>query len=293
MVVASLLWSGTGTCLKILLHVSDPAPIMFLRLCVASIILIPILVKYNTVRWIRILKDIAPISLLAAFNFLVYIYALKRIPADTAAIMYTMTPLLTVIISRFTIGERTTKTKIIGILLGFVGMLIVLMTPARSVTQSGNSDMIGNILMISAVLAWTIFGIESRRLTAIKHYSPITVTSVTMITSCIAFGILTAFTTSLEKITPLFSGLNILLILYLGIFATCVTFFLHQWTTKYTSAVTGTLNNYLTPVFAFIINAVFLGETLSVAFLMGSTLVFFGTFITTAPQLVKHFAKNI
>jgi drug/metabolite transporter (DMT)-like permease len=84
------------------------------------------------------------------------------------------------------------------------------------------------------------------------------------------------------------SGINPYLLLYYGAAVTVVTFLLHQWAIQHSSATTASLTNYLQPVFAFIYNTIFIGETITVEFLLGSLLVLFGVFIATSDKATEY-----
>ena len=292
-IIASLLWATTGSTFKLLFLSFDPISIMFLRMLVTSALLFPVFMRYNTVSFRNILRHIVPVSLYASLNFLLYVVGLAKTTADSSTILYTITPLLAVVISRISIGEKTSRIKIAGILMGFIGAIFITALPMLERRQSLAGNIQCNILILLAAVTWTLFTTGSRKLTSVYRYSSLVVTCVTMFTCCVVFLVLTAAVVRTNFIAPLATGSNILLLLHLCIFVTCVTFFLHQWVIAHTSAVTGTLNTYITPVFAFVINAIVLEETLSFAFVIGSVCIGIGTFIATSEKTVFYVRNKI
>jgi drug/metabolite transporter (DMT)-like permease len=284
LIIASILWAASGTLAKLLLPFIDPMPLFMLRVGVATTILLPIYFSRKQPPILKTLKDTWP-TLLAAFgNFFFFILGVSRTTANAAAIIYTITPLLTLLLAKAKIRELHTPQKLLGVALGLMGVLFILLLPVLNGKQSINGDPVGNILILLAVFSWTYYIVSSRQLITEKHYEPMTITTYFMVLSFILFFILVLVTPHRPVYPAVVTGIHPWLILLYGAGVTAVTFVLHQWAIKHSSATTASLTNYLQPLFAFVYNAVFIGEMLSIEFVIGSVLVLLGTFLATGKQ---------
>jgi drug/metabolite transporter (DMT)-like permease len=289
LVVASILWASSGTVAKMLFSDIDPVPLITLRLAVATIILLPLFFirKHPPVRLLLI--DTFPVALAAAGNFFFFTVGVSKTTANASAIIYTITPLLTLFLAKAAIQEYTNTRKLIGIIIGLLGVITILLLPMLTHKQSFNGDVVGNLIVLCAVVSWTYYIVGSRKLTIQKHYEPLIITTVAIIISFIFMAMLTFVMPHRPILPVLLSGTHPYLLLYYGVAVTVATFFLHQWAIKHSSATTGSLTNYMQPVFAFAYNAIFVGEILTPEFLFGSLLVLVGVFIATSETTNAYF----
>lgn len=288
LIVASILWASSGTIAKILLPSIDPIPLMLLRVGVALCILIPMYLAKNPQPFIRTLKDTWPAILGSAGNLFFFIVGVSRTTANAAAVIYTISPLLTSIIARRTIDEHHTPRKLIGVTLGFFGVILIILLPIIQGSGQLNGDPLGNFLILCAVLSWTVYIVSSRKSISIQHYEPLTVTTFSMGGTFLVFLILTLVTPHRPFLTVALSGFHPWLLLFYGGCVTALTFLIHQWAIKHSSATTASLTNYLQPIFAFVYNSMFIGEKLSLEFIGGSILVLIGTFLATSEQATAY-----
>lgn len=187
--------------------------------------------------------------------------------------------------------EKITSRKISGILLGFCGVFFITVLPFFEKQGIQTGDFLGNLLIVIASFTWAIYTVGSRHLTAKKGYSPITISAISIIFSAIIFFFITILTSKQNYIQPIFNFNNFLLIIHLALLVTVATYLLFQWAIKHSSATITSLNNYLQPVLAVWLNVIFLGEKLSLGFILGSLLVIFGVFIATGSQLTQELKK--
>lgn len=278
-IFVSLLWSTAPASAKILLRTFSPFSLQFLRLLIASIVLFPLFLRYNKTPFKKLFVDVAPISLLNAINFLVFILGIGRTTGNATAIIYTATPLTALLLSHWLINERSSPRKITGILIGLTGMIVILLLPLLERGSAFSGDIIGNSLMVIGMISWSAGIVGSRHIIVNKKYSPVVTTFMTLIVSCIVLGVATVATASFSfpVLTPIIIGL----FLYLTIGVTIVTYVLHQWAIKHTTATTASLTNYLQPVFGVVVNWILLGEKLTPGFIAGALLVFGGVFVAT------------
>jgi len=288
LIIASILWASSGTTAKILFPIFDPIPLVMLRLAVATAILLPIFFirKHPPIR--QLLVDAFPVSIATMGNFLLFTIGVSKTTANASAVIYTITPLLTLFLAKATIQEHANSRKIIGIIIGLIGVITILLLPMLTHKQAFNGDFVGDLIIICAVISWTYYIVGSRKLTTEKHYDPLAITTVSITISFIFMALFTLITPHRPILPVILSGTHPYVLLYYGAAVTVATFFLHQWAIKHSSATTGALTNYMQPVFAFVYNAMFVGEILTSEFLFGSILVLVGVFIATSERATEY-----
>ena len=295
LVISSILWASSGTVAKTLFSAIDPIPLAMLRLGVATAILVPIFLARKHPPIGTLIRDTIPVAIGMAGNLLFFFLGVSRTTANAAAIIYTITPILTFFLAKITIQEHTDPKKLWGIVIGLIGVIIILLLPVINHKQTINGDVIGNLLIVCAMLFWTYYIVGSRKLVTQKHYEPLTITTLAVSFSFLLFATLTLVTSHRPILPAAITGIHPVLILYFGAVVTVLTFGLHQWAIKHSTATTASLTSYLQPVFAFTYNAVFIGEMLTPEFLLGSILVIAGTMFATggdAISLVRRHRKK-
>lgn len=284
-ILAALLWSTAGLS-KIVVRELDPYVAAFLRLFVAAIVILPFFLREKVNRK-HIVRDLVPLSLLATGNILFYYMGLSTSTANAATLIYAGAPMLTAILAHYFINERLNKQKVLGILIGFVGILFIAVLPILTRGETVGT-LSGNIFFVFAIIVWSLYTIGSRRAIADKGYSPLTVTGVFFFTASVVFAVVNVFTFQTRYIGIIAQPSTLLLVLLLGIIVTVLTYLLFQWAVKHSSATTASLQNYIGPIFSILVNVTFLKETITPAFLIGTALVLTGVVITSGSGLLQE-----
>jgi drug/metabolite transporter (DMT)-like permease len=174
-----------------------------------------------------------------------------------------------------------------GILVGLFGVILITLLPILTKGGSVTGHITGNIFFVVQIFIWSLYTIGSRHLTSVKGYSPTTISGISFFTTTFVFGLISIFTVQQKHVAAALVPSNILLLLYLGIFVTVITYLLYQWAIKYSSATTATLNSYIGPVFAIGINCLFLGESITLAILFGLVLILSGLWMIGGSDVLQ------
>jgi drug/metabolite transporter (DMT)-like permease len=291
--VASIFWASAGVAAKTLLRSFDPITVGALRLTMASLVILPFFLKVTPKISKKMILDILPVSLFSAGNFLFYLFGINRTTANASAIIYTVTPISVAVLSGIFIGEKISRQKTTGILLGLSGVLTILLLPIVENGHAIAGDVIGNVIIFGAMLMFALYNVGTRRLISIKSYHPFTIIGASLFVSALCFLCL-FFLFPHAPLTPsIFVPVNFLTTFYLATFVTVLPYVLHQWAIKHSSATTGALTTYIQPVFGFVFNGILLGEMITGGFLVGSFLVFAGTFVATGAQTSRFIRTYI
>ncbi|WP_230987481.1 DMT family transporter [Allorhizobium terrae] len=165
--VLSLLWGGSFLFIGILVKVWPPFTIVTARVGLAALALW-IIVRASSVTipkspkvWLAflgmgLLNNVIPFCLI--------VWGQTRIPGGLAAIFNATTPLFGVIIAHFlTNDEKLTVNRLIGVLVGFAGV-VVMIGPA--VFSGFGGDTLGELAVMLAAVSYAFAGIFGRRFKA-------------------------------------------------------------------------------------------------------------------------------
>ena len=190
-----------------------------------------------------------------AINQLFFFHGLNLSSSINSGIIMTVNPILVVILSFFLLKESITKTKVIGILLGATGAILLTLAGG---TGKGDSTLGDFFLFINAA-SYAVYLVIAKPL--MKKYQPLTV-----ITYVFTFGlcfILLFPPTLSELFTTDYSTFTLSIIakiVYVIVGVTFLTYLLTMYGLKYLSPAISSSYIYLQPVlvvfFAFFLASI-------------------------------------
>ena len=215
-----------------------------------------------------------------AINQLLFFKGISYTSAIHGSIIMALTPILVLIWASVLIGEKITKPKVTGILLGLIGSIIIIYQP-DAMTSSG--DWRGDILVFLNGSSYACYLVIVKPL--MKKYRPLTiVTWIFTIGAVIVFPV--GFSEAIEvdfMDLPLKVWSSIAFIIF-GV--TVVVYFLNAWTLqKVESSVVGAFI-YLQPVFATLTAIIFFNEVFLWKHLIASAFVFLGVWLVTKKEKI-------
>jgi drug/metabolite transporter (DMT)-like permease len=287
--ISAGLWASAGSVSKLLFMEVPPFVAASHRFLLASLIIFPFFLRTKKPKgfW----RALLPLGLFNTGNILFYYLGLSLTTANTGSILGTTIPISVALFSPLFLHEPIQKNKLVGICIGLIGALCIVLVPMIDKGNVASGSLLGNIFMVGSLLSWTMYIIFSRRILLHGNFSPILSTSVNIFTVTIAATIaaLLAGQTLLSPAlsVPTYTGV----LLYAAIGITIVTFFLFQWGVQHVSASTASLKEYVQLVIAVAINAIILGERLTLTYILGSALIIVGVLFSTGSKLSKKMAS--
>ena len=200
---------------------------------------------------------------------------------------------MSAIYSYFFFKERITPRKMIGLLIGFIGMIPILITTSSSEQILGEISIISlpEFAVIVSVALHSYSWVVMRKLVKDKSYSPIMVNGITMS----AGGLLALMIVPFMAATPLvvskvvpFSGWLLTIVLISNV----VCYNLYGSLLKKYSATFLSFAGFLCPLFAALYGWGFLGEKISWHFYLSSFLVFIGLYIFYREEVKETEARE-
>lgn len=282
LLIAAIAGSGIPVFSKIILQTINPEEMMTIRFFIAWLAFLPWVWKFLPKK----LSDWLTISLAtfpAVINMVLFANGVQFTTATMAQLIYSFSPIIAALIVVIIGQERLNLKKISGIIIGFLG-IIILLIPSNNL-QTSNSligTTKGNGLLLIGMIGWTIYTIASKSLN--NRFSPQVISFILLVNGFLANFLLGGFTVfspeKLGQIPPATWGW----IIYLSIICSVAFFFFYQLSIQITSAVTTSMVQYLSPVFTFIWAARLLGETLYPLLIIAGGLTLTGAYLTTTAK---------
>ena len=268
----------------IYLHEPDPLTVVTFRAIIAFLLLFFTTIVLNP-DLLRIRKRdfiyFAVYGLLSvALCFLLFFYAIKFTTIATATILLYTYPAFIVILSAFFLKEKLTRTKVLALLLTFLGCTLVIQVydPAEL-----KLNLRGIIYGLGAGLGAGLYSVLGKK--AVQRYSPWTVVTY-------AFGFGSFFLLIARGVKPLYSvnypTMTWIWIFALAIFSTLLGYSIYTRGLKYIEASrAGIVATWEVVVASFLAFIIF-GESLTALQIFGALFIFLGIFVIKAhPQKRK------
>ena len=214
--------------------------------------------------------------------------ALEFTQAADVALITSLAPLLTALFIGFIYrSEKPSWGTWIGSIVAFIGVGCIIIKEDGSQT-SGINGVIGDMLALGAAVSWAIYSILLRRISAV--YSTTFITRKTLF-----YGVVTAL--PFLGLEESFASFETLLkpqvwgnLLFLGIGASLLAFFLWSVAVKRLGAITASNYLYFSPVVTLIFACLILGESISATGFVGCALVIGG--LVLGDYLSKYMRRS-
>ncbi|MBO6827823.1 MAG: EamA family transporter [Sneathiella sp.] len=257
---------------------SVPATLGFLRYGLAVLMLLPLLLFVRRpIPPLKITFVIIGLGIIQFGFFHLFVNtALKDITASRGAVIFSLIPIMTMLIAAMVGRDKLTPINPFAAMLSIIGVSLAIGEKAFQ-DQTGSHSWTGEILFFMAVCCGATYNAFSSSL--LKMHSIVHSTIIGM-TAGSAFILLFSFSEGFPAVTETFSSKTWLWILYLAGPAAAVSLFLFNWGLQQLSPSKAAIYVPLAPVAASAFGAVLLGEELSRLFLIGLTLAIAGPVLT-------------
>ncbi len=214
--------------------------------------------------------------------YLFFNLALYYTTASAGALIQGFIPISIILLSIIFLKERLGRIQIAGVTCSMIG---VIMIGFVGEFYGARNALLGNTLMIFAVIAWGFYTIISKSL---ERYDAVQLT--TLSTTIGTLVLIPAVAIELWR-TPEFPTISLkawLAVLYLGIFSSALCYILYNRVLKTLSGVqVGNFMNF-DPVIGAVIAIIFLSEKVTVWQIAGGLLVLSGVALTSRKDRNAH-----
>lgn len=286
--LAAVLGGGVGAFSKVSLREIPPLPFTLLRFVLATSILLPFIIRGREF-FFRSAKKVVLVSLLATANVTIFIFGLERTTAIISQMLYVATPLITTVLSYFLLKENLTVRKALGLLIGFAGVLTVILLPVLNGGTVFAGDLLGNLMIFVAVVSFSLYLVLSKKLQG--EYTPMEMTIFFVLTTTAVQLLLAPLGT--RQFYDSWGGLSaetIFGVLYVGIIGTGIYYLIYQHAVKSATPVVASMILYLQPIFAVFWAYMLLGEKVTYGLLVGGVLSFTGVaMVTSSGKVIERY----
>jgi drug/metabolite transporter (DMT)-like permease len=193
--------------------------------------------------------------------------------ATNSAILVNTSPLFVTLLAPLLIGEKVTRIQFIGVIIAFIGIVLVTMNGLTISEFLRNELLLGNLAFLASALLISLTIVYGKRY--IHIHGALVYTFYSAIGGALAlflYALLSNELLTISKITPIFW----LIIIYMGMFVTGFTYALWAYGVKHIGASRATALKLLIPLFATLSSVVLLGEALTAFVITGGIMVVIG-----------------
>lgn len=275
----SVIWGIPYLFIKIAVKELDPAVVVFARVGIAALVLLPIAIQQGALRKLRtrwfILAALACIQIVVPF--LLISYGEQHIASSLTSLLIAADPLLVVLFAlRLDPGERVNGLRMLGLLIGMIGVITLL-----GLDVGGDSQrLLGAVLVLLATIAYAISALLVKR-PAISALPSLGVATVECITTTILLIPLAAI-----RWPARFPSLQVVIsLLILGLICTALAYVLYFNLIAEVGASRATVITYVNPAISVFLGVILLGEPLNLPIILGFLLIILGSWFSTGGLL--------
>lgn len=276
LVTLSVVWGGSFFFVAVAVEALPPLTIVTLRVLFAAATLWAVLLAlgYRPPREARVwgaffimggLNNVLPFSLI--------VWGQTHIASGLASILNATMPLFTVVIAGALLpDEKMTRGKIIGVLVGFVGVVVLVGPTALDATTG--TQTLAQLAVLAAAMCYGFAGTYGRRFRSMGV--PPMVTAAGQVTASSLLLLPVAFVVERPDLLPPPAAEIWLAVVALAVFSTALAYILYFRILSSAGATNISLVTFLVPVSAIALGVVVLDERLLAGHIVGMAFIGLG-----------------
>lgn len=310
LIVLYMLFASTFTLGKAALAYTTPILFIGMRMLIGGLLLLGYQYIFKRAEWRFDYKDLALFAQVSFFQyyaaFILEFMSLQFVTSSKACLLFNFSPFITAGISFFLLNEQLSKQKVLGLIIGFFGLMPILMAYAPTEELAGSIAWfsIPEMLLLGAVFSAS-YGWIILKKTQNRGYSTVLINGLTMfaagvaalITSLIVEGSptiippITCFSKQIPWLCQFFgtygAGIAVFIAyaLALIIISNIVCFNLYGYLLSIYSATFVSFAGFITPLFAALFGWLLLGESIGWPFITSLVIVFWGLLLFFQEEL--------
>lgn len=275
-IAMSVIWGIPYLFIKIALQELTPGVVVFARVGIAALVLIPIAIHQGVLRPLRqlwlVLVGLAFVQIVGPF--LLISFGEQHITSSLTSLLIAADPILVALLAlRFDPTERVTGIRSIGLLIGIVGVAVLLGFDVGGDEQK----LLGAAMVLLAALGYAASALLIRRPT-ISALPRLGVVSVLCLISTIVLLPLAV----LQLPNKLPDAEVIVSLLVLGLICTALAYLIFFALIAEVGASRGTVITYVNPAVSVFLGVTLLSEPLNAAIIIGFLLILLGSWLSTS-----------
>ncbi len=276
---AVIVWGASFIATKVALQGLSPITIVWLRFLMGVVIL-GLVVVFRRQFALPEKKEWGYFALLGLLGITFHQWlqsnALQTSEAGTTAWIVSTTPVFMAVLGWVLLKERLGWTKSLGILLAFLGVLVVVSRGDLPSISIGKFGAPGDVLVLISAVNWAVFSALSRR--GLKSHPASLMMFYIMLLGW-AFTTLLFLTTSGLSEIPSVTSTGWVAVGFLGIFCSGLAYIAWYDALQALSTAQTGVFLYIEPLVAVVIAFFVLGEPITAASLIGGAVILFGVWL--------------
>lgn len=283
------IWGSTWLVIKVGLETLTPLLSAGLRFTAAGALLFGIIrMRKIALPWNSKTGRFFLIVSLTSFSipFALVYWGEQFVSSGLTSILFAVFPFCVAIMSVLLLPkEKLTAAKIIGIVLGFSGIVVIFSNDIRFGT--GTEQLFGMSAIVLSALIQAFSAVFVK-----KHAHDLSPFVVSFVPMSFAGIFLTIGGLLFEDLSGVqFTSTAVVSILYLAIFGSVTTFVSYFWLLKRVEVVLLSLTSFITPIIAVLLGVIILHESVSSQLFVGSSLVLSGILAANSTD-VRSFLRS-
>jgi drug/metabolite transporter (DMT)-like permease len=278
LVIVGIVWGTTYLGIRVAVESIPPWFITSIRQGIAALIVLGILIYKKQLSWIgwnnlkfQLIPSLLMIVIANGFTTI----AEQSLPSGLTSIMSALSPVI-IFIGGILFGIEKPRLKgIIGILLGFLGVVFIFRNGLEDILDPNYKT--GMLFLSIAIMSWSAGTVYSKKHTHKSNNIALNLFYQFSISSLIQFVL--AFIFSSNTDVNAWSLRSISAVVYLAVFGSVLAFFCYHYALKKVTAVQVSILNYVNTIIAVFLGWLLLDEVITFDFIIATALIILGVFI--------------
>ncbi len=266
-------WGASFLFIKVVVDESSPLVVVEGRIFFGALILIPIMaVRRRHV--LRLRSRMPQVATVAVFGsvlpFILISWAEIHIESGIASVLNSTMPLFTGLFAAvFLLDERLDFSRVLGLLLGFVGVLVM---RGRAIADVTDSAALGQLAVVAAAASYGSIAVFVRA--QLRGQDALTLSGLQLAVGLFPATVLFLATGGVGDLD--LSTKAWLALITLGVVNTGLAYIVYYWLIENTGSVFASLSTYIIPVVGLVLGAAVLDESFGGSALAGAALIIAG-----------------
>jgi drug/metabolite transporter (DMT)-like permease len=293
MVILGMIWGSSFLFIKIGVSELHPFYVAWARVASGALaLLVILLVTRHRLPDLRGWGHNAVVGVIGvAAPFSLFGYGEQRIPSILAGIWNSITPLVVLPLAVIAFRtERLTLRRLIGLVLGLAGALMIL-----GIWRSpGGSSLSGQLMCLAAAACYGVSIPYTRKFLSPRPESGLAMSAAQLIVASVVLAVVAPLVSGGVPHPAQLSWQVVASILTLGVVGTGIAFVIHLRNIRLIGASAASMVTYIIPVFATLIGALVLGEQIAWYQPIGAAIVLLGVAVAQGvrPRRIHRSARG-
>ena len=274
LIFLSAIWGSSFLFLRLTSPVFGPIFLIEMRVLSGLAVLLPLVLFLGKLaEFQKHWKIIATVSMMnMAIPFCFFAFSAVYIGAGLLSIINATVPIFSACVAYVVYKERLSRSSLLGLLIGFLGVVVLMFNPGENFESSGW------LAILSALFACLLYGTAiNLTVNNLQGVSGLTITAGGLFVSSLV--LLPFAFWARPEVLPV--GNNWWSVFALGIVCTGFGFVMFYRLIDRIGASRAIMTTYLIPLFSVLWGNIFLGESVTLIMVVGCILVLFGVGLTS------------